>query len=929
MNKKSRISFFSIIICCLLFVGCATQPVEQPAVEVDQLSALEEQVEETALPEAENLEWQISNAGMQQFADTIEQEKLREGSQNVLLQHYLVSARKYANNGQYDEAYQQVEEALKLDPKNREALELRSAYGERLGFPADEIATRLNEAENMIKVRMEQTRVEIEQQMKKGSQCLQNKQYDEAIDLLKRAKEKIRWMPYHSVDLEGKAKQLDFLIQKAEEENEKYKDEIDQKRKLAAAEEQERDELARLKTQQEQVQNLFRQANIAFSKEKYALAKSFCIQIQNIEPDNKDVIKFLDLINQASHAKTMEQNRSSYIEEWKKTFEHVEESMVPMHDIVQFPKYEEWKKISKRGSKNVGSVQEEESSEDKAVRERLESETMDMDFADAPLAEVVDYLRNTTGLNIIIHPDVNKEFPDEDSLKVNLTLTNAKLSSILNLILSLKDLAYSISNGVLIISTQKRMVEKPIVRLYNIRDLTGKLNDFPGVDMTLSTEERDESTISGATLKEEESKESTTTMTEEQLTDLIKNNIGKATWDASDCSIETRPGTLIVRQTESIHKQIDSLLNDLRKATGLLVTIESKFLTVSDDFLEDIGVDWRNLGATTINGREIEGETYYQKDSEASNTPYERHTAIGSSANENGHSRYRTMDDIIVNGESNGFSGYSAGGFYEHNNGKDDDHFNQTIIQGRLENIFDTALGNDTVKSTGGLSMQMAYLDKVELQMILQAVRKKYRSNILTSPRLTVFNTQRANVTIINQQAYVQDYDVEIATNSTIADPVIGVVQSGVVLDVKPIISADKKYITLELQPTVADLIDMKDFKTSVASSEKTQPMLNDQPVTNTTRAAKEITIQAPELKMTKIRTTVTIPDGGTLLIGGLMQATRQDTMSGIPVLSDLPIISFFTSRKGKFTHRESLIILVTANITSMEEKEPNEGREN
>jgi len=923
MNKKSRISFFSIIICCLLFVGCATHPIEQPAVEADQLSALEEQVEETALPEAENLEWQISNAGMQQFADTIEQEKLREGSQNVLLQHYLVSARKYANNGQYDEAYQQVEEALKLDPKNREALELRSAYGERLGFPADEISTRLNEAENMIKVRMEQTRVEIEQQMKKGSQCLQNKQYDEAIDLLKRAKEKIRWMPYHSVDLEGKAKQLDFLIQKAEEENAKYKDEIDQKRKLAAAEEQERDELARLKTQQEQVQNLFRQANIAFSKEKYALAKSFCNQIQNIEPDNKDVIKFLDLINQASHAKTMDQNRSSYIEEWKKTFEHIEEAMVPMHDIVQFPKYEEWKKISKRGSKNVGSVQEEESSEDKAVRERLESETMDMDFADAPLAEVVDYLRNTTGLNIIIHPDVYKEFPDEDSLKVNLTLNNAKISSILNLILSLKDLAYSISNGVLIISTQKRMVEKPIVRLYNIRDLTGKLNDFPGIDMTLSTDERSEDQISGATFKEEESKESTTTMTEEQLTELIKNNIGKATWDAGDCSVETRPGTLIVRQTESIHKQIDSLLNDLRKATGLLVTIESKFITVSDDFLEDIGVDWRNLGATNINGQDIEGETYYKTDTNnnESTRPYTRKTVQGSRQEIGTNAKYRTLDDIIT-GTDNGMTQRSAGGYYQDGN--------NAIVQGRLENIFDTVLGSDKVTNAGGLSMQMAYLDKVELQMILQAVRKKYRSNILTSPRLTVFNTQRANVTIAQQQAYVQDYDVEIATNATIADPVIGVVQSGVVLDVKPIISADKKYITLELQPTVADLTKLADFYTSVASSDKTPNRLSDNPINTSGRAdAKTIRIQAPELKMTKIRTTVTIPDGGTLLIGGLMQATRQDTMSGIPVLSDLPIISFFTSRKGKFTHRESLIILVTAHITSMEEKEPNEGREN
>ena len=148
-------------------------------------------------------------------------------------------------------------------------------------------------------------------------------------------------------------------------------------------------------------------------------------------------------------------------------------------------------KISKRGSKTVGEEEAEESIENRIIRERLESETMDMDFTEAPLPEVVDYLRNTTGINIIIDPEVFKEYPEEDSLKVDLTLNKAKISSILNLILSLKDLAYRITNGVLVISTKKRIVDKPVLRLYNVRDLTGKLKDFPGLNMSFSKDERD------------------------------------------------------------------------------------------------------------------------------------------------------------------------------------------------------------------------------------------------------------------------------------------------------------------------------------------------------------------------------------------------------------------------------------------------------
>ena len=782
-----------------------------------------------------------------------------------------------------------------MQPDHEEAFQLKKLYGSKLGLRPEEISDRMSEAEQTVMVKIEQAKVEIDNRIIKGKRLQKQKQYDQAIALFKQAKEILRWMPYHVIDLEGKARQLDFLIEQTEKENRKYKEEQKRQRLAAAEEQAKREEEARLRTMQDQIRTMFREANLAFERERYDLAQSFCQQIIVLDPDNNKAQELVTLIRDARHAKVFETSKDRYLEEWKKIFEQVDRAMVPMHEIVNFPSYETWKKISGRGSKGAKIEEAQETPQDRKIRERLESEVLSMDFTEAPLSEVVDFLRTTTGINIIIDPQVYKDFPEEEALKVDLTVNKLKISSILNLMLSLKGLDYKISNGVLIISTKKRITEKPILRLHNVRDLTGKLNDFPGQDLSLTAPAGGGQQGGGIQISTEEPR-SATTITEEQLTDLIKNNIAKGTWDTESRSIDTRHGTLIIRQTSSVHKQIDSLLNDLRKATGLLVTIETRFLTVTDDFLEDVGVDWRGLGAASSGSPETNATTAGGIPAGDVGTGYD----------------FRQMDDTVFGpvdtGDSIGTT-RASGLYYRY-----DDNIE---TRQRLENLFDQSLGNPgEFTNTGGLSMQMAYVDDVELQMILRAVRKRSRSNVLTAPRLTVFNTQRANVTVVNQIAYVQDYDVEIATNSTIADPVIGTVQDGVVLDVRPIISADRKYITLELQPTVAVLQGgaPEQRTTQLASSASDGP--------------GSVVIELPNLNMTKIKTTVTIPDGGTLLLGGLIEAERQDMMSGIPVLSDLPIFNFFMSRRGKYSHRQNLLILVTATITAMEEKEPNQGKQ-
>jgi type II secretory pathway component GspD/PulD (secretin) len=206
----------------------------------------------------------------------------------------------------------------------------------------------------------------------------------------------------------------------------------------------------------------------------------------------------------------------------------------------------------------------------------------------------------------------------------------------------------------------------------------------------------------------------------------------------------------------------------------------------------------------------------------------------------------------------------------------------------------------------GGLAVQWTYLSDLQLEMILTATAKSERVEIVTAPRVLVFNTARSNLSVINQIAYVQDFDVEIAQAASIADPIIAIVEDGVILDVRPVVSADRRFITLEVRPTVAELQrPIRNFTTSLGVS------------------GNSVTIQLPELDISRVRTSIPMPDGATVLLGGMKVHESQDLRSGIPILNKLPIFSFLFQRQGTYITNRKLLILLKATIVSPQEHEP------
>src|SRR5206468_2928173 len=178
-------------------------------------------------------------------------------------------------------------------------------------------------------------------------------------------------------------------------------------------------------------------------------------------------------------------------------------------------------------------------------------------------------------------------------------------------------------------------------------------------------------------------------------------------------------------------------------------------------------------------------------------------------------------------------------------------------------------------------------------------------STLLTAPRITLFNGQRAYVLVSRQTAYVSDLEAVVAQGAVAFNPTIGLVQSGVILDVAATVSADRKYVTLTLRPQLATLLQLAEFTFQVGA-----PPVNNGGLFQSSGTPTGI-VQQPEIQITEVRTTVSVPDGGTLLLGGQTIAGEIELEQGVPVLSKIPFLKRLFTNRSTAKDEQVLLILV------------------
>ncbi|MCZ7647103.1 MAG: hypothetical protein M5U26_17910 [Planctomycetota bacterium] len=810
----------------------------------------------------------------------------------------------------YERALPMLEEAVKLDPANRQAAELLQQCRSLLGLHKDRIAQKLKDLENAERVKVQASlvalsnafeearryeekggKIPLELEMSSQEEVLsgQLEQLRQAQDRYRRVKEIINWMP-PKVDLPNMRREVDEALLRVRQKLADKEDEIGFLRRRIAMELAEQTRLRETELFRARISKLIEQVADLYGKGEYTAAERLAGRVLQLDPFNSEGEAWRRKARAAFVQSDAQDIRKDDKENRMRSWEDIEAAQIPYGDLLTYPS--NWDEISRRPDRMaIGKTKVEEEWK-KDIRKKLQRK-VSFEFVDTPLEEAIAFLRSLTNVTMIVDPKVL----EGGAAPINLRVTDMTLELALDWILRLAELDYALKDNAVFISKKQTLIEDVDLRIYDVSDLTQTVPDFPGPDFQLVTVGDDPAAGgAGGPVNPFMQAQATAALTPASIADMIRNRVQPDSWDPNQgTSIEERAGKLVVMQRPEIHELITQLLANFRATARLMVNIESRFLTIREAYLEDLGVEFQGLDPNVLFGDfgdvarvlsptvgdplAIQPRLPGAGDASPANVPFPGFTNGPDNLWQGSFSQV----GAILNHTLNFFTN------------------DPTTISGRD--------GSNRVRQ-GGLSAQVTILNNAQVQAFVRALGVRENSTTLVAPRLTVFNTQRAHMFVARQQSYVADY--EISGDSY--DPIIRQFLVGVVLDVKPTVSSDRRYVTLEMRPTVTELVS---FRTRQIDSFTVQqggnviiPILLSFPV------------QFPELQINRVRTTATVPDGGILLLAGLHRNIKYNAENGVPFLSDLPVVGRLFRWNVVDNAKTNLAILVSPRIILFSEEE-------
>lgn len=380
------------------------------------------------------------------------------------------------------------------------------------------------------------------------------------------------------------------------------------------------------------------------------------------------------------------------------------------------------------------------------------------------------------------------------------------------------------------------------------------------------------------------------------LIDLIQNTIQPDTWQDTGQGLGTLQAfvpnlSLIVSQTQAIQDEIQDLLKKLRELNDVQIVVEVRFVSLRDEFFERVGIDFdfsindntqlldpnadTVIGGSTIVGRDPADTLQF--------TP---------------------TSDLDIKFIQNSFSAAEPifGGF----------------------------------QAAQAANFGFAILSDIEVFFLIQAAKGDTRTNITQAPTVTMFNGQSASVTDGSQRPFVTSVVPVVGDFAVAHQPIITILPDGTSLNVTAVVSDDRRFVRLQLVPFFTQVTDVETFtfdgSTTTEQSSSSTILDNlldavdggtrtrdDDTLRTTTQG---ITVQLPVLSTTSINTVVSVPDGGTVLMGGIKRMNESRTERGVPFLSNLPYVNRLFKNVGIGHETQNLMMMVTPRIIIQEEIE-------
>jgi type IV pilus assembly protein PilQ len=324
--------------------------------------------------------------------------------------------------------------------------------------------------------------------------------------------------------------------------------------------------------------------------------------------------------------------------------------------------------------------------------------------------------------------------------------------------------------------------------------------------------------------------------------------------------IDGRANALIITERPTRIKRISAILVKLDMPTSQ-VLIESKFFEIAENEAKDIGVKWSSLAGYHVSAG-----------------PFNRsytNVQVGNTKTED------TSNGSLSIGGITG-SGNGSGTAIAVNNLTGTTLVNGTDITSFLARNFDNL-------ATGALTRSdTAVFNADAFNLVLSALQTNSHTRLVSNPTVVTLNNVDAFINVGSEYP-IPNYQYNTQTGSF---EVSGFEYKdiGIILRVTPQVNADG-FIKLTLAPEVSSISGTVNFGGSAGAS-------------------------IPIISTRKATTQVTLKDGSTLGIGGLLQTNEVKGKTSVPLLSRIPVLGrLFTSNDDTDTNQDLLIFITAKTI--------------
>jgi general secretion pathway protein D len=369
---------------------------------------------------------------------------------------------------------------------------------------------------------------------------------------------------------------------------------------------------------------------------------------------------------------------------------------------------------------------------------------------------------------------------------------------------------------------------------------------------------------------------------------------------------------LIVRNTQGALDLVDTLVEGDMGVPPTQVEIEAKFIEISQNNLNELGFDWL-LGPFSIGGG-VYGDGGTRSAGDAvnyANFPY------GSLAG-----------NPITAGNRSGI-GTSV---------------NSAITANSIDALVAGVPQGANVASPGVLGIAGVFTNP-QFQMVIRALSQQKGVDLMSAPKVVTKSGNKATIKIIREFPFPIDFNPpevpDTNNNLSVSNNQSGIVSTsslvtpatpaawdkkdlGVTLEVEPQVGSDNYTIDLSLKPEIIDFDGFINYGSPIQAPRTLSAAQAAQEfITNPSGIGlftlTDNVINQPIFSIRRVETSVSIWDGQTVGLGGLIREDVQKVNDKVPILGDIPLAGrlFRTSVDQKI--KKNLIIFVTARLMDAE----------